>query len=74
MPPKRRRVRLGIALCVILAILTLFVLDGPLAGVTALATMLLFIATCIQALRSEDPESVTHNERTGLAGWVGGWF
>jgi hypothetical protein len=36
--------------------------------------MLVFIFTCVYALRSEDPAAVKHNERTGLAGWIGGWF
>jgi hypothetical protein len=71
---KRRRAWVGFAFCAALAILSLFVLDGAVAGVTSLATMLVFIGVCIYALRGKDPDAVAHNERTGLAGWFGGWF
>ena len=74
MRAKRRRVWAGFAFCAALAILGLFVLDGTVAGVTSLATMLVFIGVCIYALRGEDRDAVAHNERTGLAGWFGGWF
>ena len=74
MRPKRRRVWVGFAFCAALAILSLFVLDGAVAGVTSLATMLVFIGVCIYALRGAGRDAVAHNERTGLAGWFGGWF
>jgi hypothetical protein len=64
----------GFALCAAFAILGLFVLDGAVAGVTLFVTMLAFIGACIYALRGEDPNAVAHNDRTGLAGWFGGWF
>jgi predicted Zn-dependent protease len=67
---KRRRVRGTFTLAAILAILALFVLHGPASGVVALAAMLAFIAACIQALRGQGDEA----DRTGLAGWFGGWF
>jgi hypothetical protein len=74
MPSRRRRVRAGFALCAVLAILILFVIDGAAGGALALVTMLLFIAVCVTALRGEDPETIKKNERTGLAGWFGGFF
>ena len=74
MPPQRRRAWMGFALFAFLAILGLFVLRGTLAGVTLLLAMLAFIAACIYALRGEDPDSVAHNQKPGLAGWFGGYF
>jgi hypothetical protein len=71
---KRRRVWLGFALCAALAVLGLFVLDGAVSGAELLVTMLLFIGVCIYALRGEDPEVRAQSDRTGLAGWIGGWF
>jgi len=65
---------MGFALFVLLAVLGLFVLDGAVAGVASLAAMLVFIVTCIYALRGEDPDAATDSDRTGLVGWVGGWF
>lgn len=74
MRPKRRHAWVGFALFAGLAIAGLFVLDGTLAGVTLLVAMLVFIGACIYVLRGEDPDSVTRNERSGLAGWFGGYF
>ena len=74
MSRKHRRVWIGFALFAALGILALFVLDGALAGVTSLAAMLVFIGACIYALRGEDPDTRKHGDRTGLAGWIGGWF
>jgi hypothetical protein len=68
---KRYGVRIAFAVEAVLAILALFVFDGPAGGVTALVTMLLFILTCIAALRSR---AAPDSDRTGLAGWMGGWF
>jgi hypothetical protein len=65
---------LGFALFAVLAVLGIFVLDGAAGGVTSLAAMLVFIAACVYALRGQDQGAVEHNERTGLAGWFGGWF
>jgi hypothetical protein len=73
-PPKRRRVWIGFALFAALTLLGLFALDGPLAGVALLAALIVFIVACIYALRGEDPDAVTDSERTGLVGWIGGWF
>jgi cobalamin synthase len=69
--PKRRRVGGTFVLAAVLAILSLFVLHGAVSGVVALAAMLVFIAACIQALRGEGGDTA---DRTGLAGWFGGWF
>jgi hypothetical protein len=74
MSSKRRRVRLTFALFAILAILALFVLHGAAGGVAALAAMLVFIAACMYALRGRDAETGAPSDRTGLAGWFGGWF
>jgi hypothetical protein len=73
-PAKRRHAWAGFAVFAVLVILGLFVIDGAVAGVLLLAAMLVFIGACIYALRGEDPDAVKHNERTGLAGWFGGWF
>lgn len=74
MPSRRLRARIGFALFAVLTIVGLLVLDGPAAGVTLFAALLVFIVACILALSREEPDAVTHNERTGLAGWLGGWF
>ncbi len=74
MSPKRRRVWIGFAVFAALGILALFVLDGALAGIASLAAMLAFIGACIYALRGEDADTRKHGDRTGLAGWIGGWF
>ena len=68
----RKCLRIGVAfaLCAVLAVLALFVLDGVAAGVAALATMLAFILACIAALGRRDGDT----DRTGVAGWVGHWF
>jgi hypothetical protein len=58
----------------VLAILGLFVLHGVAAGVTLFVALLEFIFACMYALRGEDPDSVAHNNRSGFAGWFGGWF
>jgi hypothetical protein len=63
---------MAFALVVVLAILALFVLDGAASGVTALAAMLVFILACIAALHGRKPDR--DSDRTGVAGWVGGWF
>ena len=67
---KRLRVGVAFALCAVLAVLALFVLDGIAAGVAALATMLAFVLACITALGRRDGDT----DRTGVAGWVGNWF
>jgi hypothetical protein len=71
---KRRRARLGFAIFAVLAIVGLFVLDGAAAGATLLAAMLVLVIACMFALRGQDPGDVRHADRTGLAGWIGGWF
>jgi len=67
---KHRRAGTAFALCAVLAVLALFVLDGVAAGVAALATMLAFILACIAALGRRDGDT----DRTGVGGWVGHWF
>jgi hypothetical protein len=74
MRSKRRRAWIGFALFAVLGILSLFVLDGAAAGVTSLAAMLVLIGAGVYALRGEDAEARKHGDRTGLAGWIGGWF
>jgi hypothetical protein len=64
----------GFALFAVLAILGLFVLDDTAAGATLFVAMLVFIGACIYALRNEDPDAVAKNQRSGIAGWLGGWF
>jgi hypothetical protein len=68
------RVRLAFALFAVAGILALFVLDGAAAGAAALAALLLFIVACIGALSRQDADARRHGDRTGLAGWFGGWF
>jgi len=67
---KHRRAGTAFALCAVLAVLALFVLDGVAAGVAALATMLAFIFACIVALGRQEPDA----DRPGVGGWVGHWF
>ena len=74
MSPKRHPVRLAFALFALLALLVLFVLDGPAAGAAALGAMLMFVFACISALRSQDAATRREADRTGVAGWFGGWF
>jgi amino acid permease len=71
---KRRRVTAWFALFALLMILSLFVLHGTAGGVTSFAAMLVFIGACISALRSYDDETRAGSDRTGVAGWIGGWF
>ena len=70
----RHRVAARFALFALLLILSLFVLHGSAAGAAALAALLVFIAACMSALRSYDDETVAGSDRTGVAGWIGGWF
>jgi hypothetical protein len=72
--PKRRRVPIAFALSAVLAILALFVFDGAAGGITALAAMLVFILACVAALGRQDAAVRRGSDRTGLAGWFGGWF
>jgi hypothetical protein len=72
--PKRHRVRVSFAFVAVLLILSLFVLHGIAAGVAAFAAMLGFIVACIDALRREDADVRRNADRSGLAGWFGGWF
>jgi hypothetical protein len=74
MPAKRRRTWVAFALFAVLAVLALFVLDGPAAGAAALAAMLVFIGACVRALSGQDADTRRQSDRTGLAGWFGGWF
>jgi hypothetical protein len=70
----RHRVRVAFGLDAILAILAVFILDGAVAGVAALATMLVFIFACVAALRQPNADLGGRTDRTGLAGWIGHWF
>jgi hypothetical protein len=73
-PPKRRHAWRGFALCAVLSILGLFVIGGAAAGAVLLVAMLVFIGACIYALRGQDAETRARSDRTGVAGWFGGWF
>ena len=75
MPSRRTRARLGFALFAVLTIVGLFVIDGPDAGLVLLAAMLVFIISCIYALRlQEDSAAVGNSHRAGVTGWFGNWF
>jgi 4-hydroxybenzoate polyprenyltransferase len=74
MPPKRRHAWVGFAVFLALATSGLFLLDGPASGAVLLAAMLVLVGACIYALKGHEPDAIRHNERTGLAGWFGGWF
>ena len=74
MAPKRHRVGIAFALFAVLGLLATFVLDGAAAGAAALGAMLVFIFACMGALRSQDAATRRDADRTGLAGWFGGWF
>jgi membrane associated rhomboid family serine protease len=68
------RGRIFFAFVAVLAILAVFVLHGAAAGVAAFAAMLGFIAACIYALHRKDADVRRDADRTGVAGWFGGWF
>jgi hypothetical protein len=70
----RHRVRVAFALDATLAIVAVLILDGAVAGVAALATMLVFIFACVAALRQPNADLGGRTDRTGLAGWIGHWF
>jgi membrane associated rhomboid family serine protease len=73
MSPKHRA-RIFFAFVAVLAILALFVLHGAAAGAAAFAAMFGFIAACIYALHRQDADVRRDADRTGVAGWFGGWF
>ena len=66
--------RIFFALVAVLGILAVFVLHGAAAGVAAFAAMFGFIAACIYALHRRDADVRRDADRTGIAGWFGGWF
>jgi membrane associated rhomboid family serine protease len=66
--------RIFFALVAVLGILAVFVLHGAAAGAAAFAAMFGFIAACIYALHRRDADVRRDADRTGLAGWFGGWF
>jgi hypothetical protein len=70
----RHRAWPGFALFAVLAVLALFVLHGPLAGMAALAAMLVLVLASVSVLRGQTAETRRESDRTGLAGWFGGWF
>jgi hypothetical protein len=73
MSPKRNFVRIGLALATVLGVLAV-VLDGPAAAAAALGAMLAFIFACMGALSRQDAATRRDADRTGAAGWFGGWF
>jgi len=68
------RGRILFAFVAVLVILAVFVLHGAAAGAAAFAAMVGFIAACIYALQRRDADDRRDADRTGLAGWFGGWF
>jgi membrane associated rhomboid family serine protease len=68
------RGRIFFALVAVLGLLAVFVLHGAAAGAAAFAAMFGFIAACIYALHRRDADVRRDADRTGLAGWFGGWF
>jgi hypothetical protein len=56
----------------VLTVVGLFVLDGAASGAVLFVALLALIGGCIAALRRQD--SGPDADRTGLAGWIGGWF
>jgi hypothetical protein len=72
--PRKRHAWVGFALFAVLAILGLFVLGGIASGADLLVAMLVFIFACMYALRGQDQATIDQNQRTGIAGWFGGWF
>ena len=66
--------RIFFAFVAVLGILAVFVLHGAAAGVAAFAAMFGFIAACIYALHRRDADVRRDADRTGIAGWFGGWF
>lgn len=71
---KRRRASIAFGLFAVLGILALFVLDGIASGVASLAAMLVFAVACMLALRGQAADARADADRTGLAGWFGGYF
>jgi hypothetical protein len=74
MSPRRHLVRISFASVAVVLVLALFVLHGVAAGVAAFAAMIGFILACIAALSREDAQTRRDADRTGVAGWFGGWF
>jgi hypothetical protein len=70
----RYRGRISFAFVAVLGILAVFVLDGAAAAAAAFAAMLGLILACMDALRREDADVRRNADRTGLAGWFGGFF
>jgi len=71
---RKYRGRISFAFVAVLAILAIFVLHGAAAGAAAFAAMFGFIAACIYALHRQDADVRRDADRTGIAGWFGGWF
>jgi hypothetical protein len=72
--PKHHPVRIAFVLFAVLGLLAVFVLDGAAAAAAAFGALLVFIFACMGALRSQDAATRRNADRTGLAGWFGGWF
>jgi hypothetical protein len=74
MSPERLRACIPFVLVGVLLILSFFVLHGAAAGVAAFAAFLGLIAACIDALHRKDADVRRNADRSGVAGWFGGWF
>ena len=72
--PRKRRSWVGFALSGVFFVLAVLVLHGPIAGMAALVSILVFIAACMYALRGAEPAGLSTADRAGIGGWVGGWF
>jgi hypothetical protein len=72
-PRKRHAVRIAFALAAVLALLA-FLLRGAPAALASLGAMLVFIFACMGALTRRDAATRREADRTGMAGWFGGWF
>jgi hypothetical protein len=57
------------AITAVLIILTLFVVDGVVGGLVALAAVGALLFACIRALTGQKVD-----DRTALVGWFGGYF
>ena len=68
------RILLCFAPVPVFAILAIFVLPSPWAGVAALGALIAFPLCGMRALRREDPEATAHATRVGLGGWTTGSF
>jgi len=58
----------------VFALLAIFVLPSPWAGVAALGALIALPLCGMWALRREDPKATAYATRVGLGGWTTGSF